>query len=56
MESYLISYGFSFFSSADLLSKPQLLSFMQGRDGWRIPIQDFHGPLYSGHPCGGALE
>jgi len=44
MESYRISYGFLFFSAADLMSRPQLLAFMQGRDGWRIPIEGFHGP------------
>ena len=44
-----ISYGFFLFSAADLLSTPQLLTFMQGREGWRIPIVGFRyiGPVLS---------
>ena len=34
--------GFFLFSVVDLLSTPQLLTFMQGREGWRIPIEGTH--------------
>ena len=42
-----ISYGFFLFSAADLLSTPQLLTFMQGREGWRIPMKAPNRILWS---------